>query len=119
MLLPMFCALNGTSPSAAMAGGVANAWSPSTVGVKEPLNTSMPRPQQRTGEAPTRCSRWTGQCRRPGVVASIWAVVPALLFHANMVPFRLAKMKLAGLLPTRNALVLLLTDRWVLGAHWL
>ena len=39
----------------------------------------------------------------PGVVALIWAVVPALLFQAEIVPLRLANMKLAGPVPTTNA----------------
>ena len=41
------------------------------------------------------------------------AVVPALWFQAEMVPFRLAKMKAAGVVPTWNDVVVLLT--WPVG----
>src|SRR5215813_8631609 len=102
----MFWTLNGTSPGK----GLLNAPGPRTAGANEPLKTSIEfcavLAAYRSGVPPTLLIA-RPVYTAPGVVTLICAVVPALAFHAEIVPFKLAKMNEAGALPTGNAGVLL------------
>src|SRR4029077_1374063 len=108
----MFSTLKGTSAG----NGLVNALAPRFAEPKAPLKTSIrfcaPLAAYRSGpEALLPIARPVYAA--PGVVTLIWAVVPALLFQAEIVPLRLAKMKLAGVPLTGNDEVLLLT--WPVG----
>src|SRR5579883_813334 len=110
----MFWMLNGTSPAGRE--GSTKAFAPRSTWANEPSKTSMRAwaslaAYKKLPELLLPMARPVKTA--PETVASTWAVMPALLFQAEMVPLRSAKMKEAGLVPTRNDVVLFWT--WPVG----